>query len=683
MSPAIWTRRSTTSETPSSRRTIFTIQAISVFDNDGDGNGDTLAIDTLANQSADVTIRFSAGFANMPTAPDGANEYVADTPHVLQTKAAVVFNAKGNPTVFNTAQVEILGFANGAADIDGGTGNPDRITLDFGTIGDSNGLTQFAAPFTPGSIQQNGARFGVFSRVDIDKDGLVTAVFDNGETRPIYKLPITTFTNVNELNSRTGNVWNATSASGDPTLREAVTARRVRSLRLPWNSPPSTSARVHQHDRHSTGLLGRRQDYHHLRRNVGGAGADPLADGALAPCRILLNPWTLVAIRSRAKPFRNAKRLLEAFQLSIQGLTYRQTSGGEIIMTETYDLILRGGVCATPSGIVETDVAVKNGAIAAIGDIGNARTAEVVDVSGLHVLPGVIDSQVHFREPGLEYKEDFATGTAAAALGGVTGVFEMPNTNPLTLNPEAIADKCRRAKDRAWVNMAFFIGAAAENAEKLGEWENLPGCSGVKIFMGSSTGSLLVPDDDTLRVVLANSNRRCSVHCEDESRLRERFSLVADGADVSMHPEWRDVETAARATTRLLRLARPLRRRVHVLHVTTAEEMEILKDYRDIATVECTPQHLTLAAPECYETLGAFAQMNPPIREARHREALWKAVDQGLVDVLGSDHAPHTKEEKANPYPKSPSGMPGVQTLVPIMLNHVAEGRLTLSDLSI
>ena len=347
-------------------------------------------------------------------------------------------------------------------------------------------------------------------------------------------------------------------------------------------------------------------------------------------------------------------------------------------MTETYDLILRGGVCATPSGIVETDVAVKNGAIAAIGDIGNARAAEVVDVSGLHVLPGVIDSQVHFREPGLEYKEDFATGTAAAALGGVTGVFEMPNTNPLTLNPEAIADKCRRAKDRAWVNMAFFIGAAAENAEKLGEWENLPGCSGVKIFMGSSTGSLLVLDDDTLRVVLANSNRRCSVHCEDEPRLRERFSLVADGADVSMHPEWRDVETAARATTRLLRLARPLRRRVHVLHVTTAEEMEILKDYRDIATVECTPQHLTLAAPECYETLGAFAQMNPPIREARHREALWKAVDQGLVDVLGSDHAPHTKEEKANPYPKSPSGMPGVQTLVPIMLNHVAEGRLTL-----
>lgn len=347
-------------------------------------------------------------------------------------------------------------------------------------------------------------------------------------------------------------------------------------------------------------------------------------------------------------------------------------------MTETYDLILRGGVCATPSGIVETDVAVKNGAIAAIGDIGNARAAEVVDVSGLHVLPGVIDSQVHFREPGLEYKEDFATGTAAAALGGVTGVFEMPNTNPLTLNPEAIADKCRRAKDRAWVNMAFFIGAAAENAEKLGEWENLPGCSGVKIFMGSSTGSLLVPDDDTLRVVLANSNRRCSVHCEDEPRLRERFSLVADGADVSMHPEWRDVETAARATTRLLRLARPLRRRVHVLHVTTAEEMEILKDYRDIATVECTPQHLTLAAPECYETLGAFAQMNPPIREARHREALWKAVDQGLVDVLGSDHAPHTKEEKVNPYPKSPSGMPGVQTLVPIMLNHVAEGRLTL-----
>lgn len=347
-------------------------------------------------------------------------------------------------------------------------------------------------------------------------------------------------------------------------------------------------------------------------------------------------------------------------------------------MSNTFDLILHGGTCATPSGIVATDIAVTGGQIAAMGDLSGAEAKDKIDVSGLHVLPGVIDSQVHFREPGLEHKEDFATGTAAAAMGGVTGVFEMPNTQPLTLDPQAIADKCRRAKGRAWVNMAFFIGAAAENAEQLGEWENLPGCSGVKIFMGSSTGSLLVPDDETLRLVLANSNRRCSVHCEDEPRLKERFALVADGADVSMHPEWRDVETAVKATRRLLALARPLKRRVHVLHVTTAEEMELLKEYRDVATVECTPQHLTLAAPDCYEQIGSLAQMNPPIRDARHREALWKAVDAGLVDVLGSDHAPHTLDEKANPYPKSPSGMPGVQTLVPVMLNHVAEGRLTL-----
>jgi dihydroorotase len=344
---------------------------------------------------------------------------------------------------------------------------------------------------------------------------------------------------------------------------------------------------------------------------------------------------------------------------------------------ETFDLILKGGMVATPNGIARGDVAVRDGRIAAIGVIAG-DAAEVIDAAGLHVLPGVIDSQVHFREPGLEHKEDLATGTAGAALGGVTAIFEMPNTTPNTLDAADLADKLARAKGRAWCDHAFFIGAAEENADKLGELELLPGCAGVKVFMGSSTGSLLVSDDDTLREVLRHGRRRVAIHSEDEDRLRERLSLVKDGADVAMHPEWRDAETAIRATNRLMRLAREIGRRVHVLHVTTEEEIGILAGNKDLATVEITPQHLTLVAPDCYQRLGTLAQMNPPVREARHCDGLWRGVAQGVADCIGSDHAPHTLEEKARPYPKSPSGMTGVQTLVPIMLNHVNEGRLTL-----
>ena len=347
-------------------------------------------------------------------------------------------------------------------------------------------------------------------------------------------------------------------------------------------------------------------------------------------------------------------------------------------MDDAFDLRITGGTCVTPAGIAVTDVGVRAGRIAALGDLARAPARETFDATGLHVLPGVIDSQVHFREPGLEHKEDLATGTAGAALGGVTAVFEMPNTKPPTTTAALLAEKCRRAKGRVWVDIAFFVGATAENAGELADLERLPGCAGVKMFMGSSTGSLLVADDADVAVVLANGARRVAVHCEDEARLKERFTIVQGGADPARHPEWRDVETAVAATRRLLRLAMGTRRRVHVLHVTTAEELPLLAEYRDLATVEVTPQHLTLAAPDCYDLLESFAQMNPPIRDKRHREALWRAVADGLVDCIGSDHAPHTRAEKKEPYPKSPSGMPGTQTLVPVLLDHVAKGRLSL-----
>lgn len=350
-------------------------------------------------------------------------------------------------------------------------------------------------------------------------------------------------------------------------------------------------------------------------------------------------------------------------------------------MSELFDLVIHGGHVFTPGGLVAADVGVRAGKTMAIGDLTGAAAAARLDAAHLTVLPGVIDEQVHFREPGPVHKEDLETGTRGAALGGVTAVFEMPNTDPPTTSEAAIADKLARAKGRAWTDHAFYVGASPENAAELGRLERLPGVCGVKMFMGSSTGSLLVADDENVGRVLASGSRRVTVHSEDDMRLQERAGLVKDGADVSLHPEWRDVETAVRSTERLLRLARQHHRRVHVLHVTTAEEMELLAQHRDIATVEVLPQHLTLAAPECYRKLGTFAQMNPPIREARHRDALWAAIDAGVVDCVGSDHAPHTREEKARPYPRSPSGLTGVQTLLPLLLDHMAQGRLTLARL--
>jgi dihydroorotase len=345
----------------------------------------------------------------------------------------------------------------------------------------------------------------------------------------------------------------------------------------------------------------------------------------------------------------------------------------------TFDLIVRGGTLANHAGEGLADIGVRAGRIAAIGDLKTASAGEVFDATGLHVLPGVIDTQVHFREPGMEHKEDLETGTRAAALGGVTALFEMPNTNPPTSTPEAIADKLSRANARAHVDHAFYAGATPDNADHLHELERLPGVCGIKTFMGSSTGSLLVSDDNGLNRVLASVRRRATFHAEDEPRLIERKPLAREG-DWTSHPEVRDDQAALIAVKRLVAAARRHGKRVHVLHVSSAIEMEFLATAKDVATVETLPQFLTFEGPEIYERLKGFAQMNPPIRYPADRAALWSlGIAQGVVDVIGTDHAPHTREEKAQPYPKSPSGMPGVQTLVPVMLTHVAEGRLSLA----
>ena len=349
-------------------------------------------------------------------------------------------------------------------------------------------------------------------------------------------------------------------------------------------------------------------------------------------------------------------------------------------MASVYDLILRGGTCVLPSGRAAADIGVSAGRIAAIGDLAAASARETIDCAALHVLPGAIDPQVHFREPGFEHKEDLETGTRAAALGGITSIFEMPNTQPPTTPADALADKFARARGRAWCDHAFFVGATPDNAETLGELERLPGCAGVKVFMGRSTGNLLVDREEDLQRVLAHGTRRVAVHAEDEQRLEQRYHELEleERRDLLLHPEWRDVETALRATTRLLRVARETQRPVHVLHITTEEETQLLAAHRDIATFECTPQHLLLASPDCYVELGALVKMNPPIREARHRDALWRAVANGSLDAIASDHAPHTREEKAKPFPDCPSGMTGVQTLLPLMLDAVHRGQLSL-----
>ena len=346
-------------------------------------------------------------------------------------------------------------------------------------------------------------------------------------------------------------------------------------------------------------------------------------------------------------------------------------------MSETYDLVIKGATVVNQDGTGVRDIAARGGRIVEIGSLGNAKSAEILDAKGLHVLPGVIDSQVHFREPGLEHKEDLETGSRAAVAGGVTSVFEMPNTKPLTTTAETLADKVRRARHRMFCDFAFYAGGTRENIADIPALEKLESSAGIKVFMGSSTGDLLVDDETSLDKIIAKISRRAAFHAEDEARLKARMNIRRKG-DPSSHPDWRDEEAALIATKRLVGLAEKHGKRVHVLHISTAAEMAFLATHKDYASVEVTPHHLTLAAPDCYERLGTYVQMNPPVRDARHRAAIWDALQKGVVDVLGSDHAPHTREEKDHAYPDSHSGMTGVQTLVPIMLDHVNAGKLSL-----
>ena len=348
-------------------------------------------------------------------------------------------------------------------------------------------------------------------------------------------------------------------------------------------------------------------------------------------------------------------------------------------MSENYNIIIKNGTCYIDGKLTKVDLALSGNKIQKIGKI-ELNSSKVFDATDKVVIPGIIDTQTHFREPGSTDVEDLESGSRAAVLGGVTSLFEMPNTNPPTSNLIEFDKKLQLAKDRMHSNYAFYFGATPENIDQLSKLRDLKGCCGVKLFAGSSTGKLLVDKEVDIEKVIANSDRIVSIHSEDEEILKMRVKFKKKG-DVHSHPEWRNVECAMSSTRRVVKIAERYNKRIHVLHVTTKEEVDFLAMHKKNVTFEITPQHLTLYAPDCYDKLGTYAQMNPPIRSKEHYDRLWAAIKNNVVDVLGSDHAPHSKENKEKEYPNTPSGMPGVQTIFPVMLDHVNNGKLSLDQL--
>jgi len=343
------------------------------------------------------------------------------------------------------------------------------------------------------------------------------------------------------------------------------------------------------------------------------------------------------------------------------------------------DLIIKNGSCYIDKDLKNHDIAIKDSKIVEIGKI-DKEAKEIFDAKGLTVLPGCIDTQTHFREPGSTDTEDLYSGSRAAIAGGITSVFEMPNTNPPTSNKLEFQKKLDLAKNKMYCNYAFYFGATPDNSTELENLKDLEGCCGIKLFAGSSTGNLLVQHEEDIEKVFKSSSKVVSVHSEDEEILNKNKKLIKDG-DVHSHPIWRSEECAISSTRRIVRIAERYKKKAHILHVTTKQEIDFLSQHKGDITFEITPQHLTMYAPNCYDELGTYAQMNPPLRDKSHYDRLWYGVKNNINDTIGSDHAPHLKKNKDKKYPNSPSGMPGVQTLMPVMLNHVNSGKLSLEQL--
>lgn len=341
-------------------------------------------------------------------------------------------------------------------------------------------------------------------------------------------------------------------------------------------------------------------------------------------------------------------------------------------------LIVNARIAQADGNTIDADLLVKDGRIERIAASIPAEADETIDAGGNLVLPGVIDPQVHFREPGNEHKEDLGSGSRAAVRGGVTSFLEMPNTSPPTTDQAALDTKLKLAASKSVANYGFFIGATPDNLAALNTVS--PVC-GIKIFMGSSTGSLLVNQKKDLDRIFRSGDRLIAVHAEDEARIHQRMQQFADRTDYAVHSEIRDNQCAVLATELALELSNKYQRRLHILHLSTAEEVEILRKHKPAwVTAEVIPNHLLLNVGD-YATLGSLVQMNPPIRSVHDNETLWAGLHDGTIDIIATDHAPHTLEEKQKPYPKSPSGMPGVETSLPLMLTEMKAGRCTLAEI--
>ena len=341
-------------------------------------------------------------------------------------------------------------------------------------------------------------------------------------------------------------------------------------------------------------------------------------------------------------------------------------------------ILIKNGSLVSSSKIEKKDLLIEKGKIALIGNIDDLNYDLVIDAKNKHVLPGVIDPQVHFRDPGLTHKEDLETGSFAAAAGGVTTFFEMPNTKPATTTLEKLKLKYEDAAQKSIVNFSFFLGATTDN---INEIKKLDDSCGLKIFMGSSTGDLLVDNDKALEEIFSNCNKIIAVHAEDEKTLIESEKYIV-GSDFTNHTKARPVLAAVKATQKAIKYALKYKKRLHVLHLSTAEEVEIIRKYKSTGLISCetTPQHLLMQAPDIYKNIGSYAQMNPPIRSRRHREELWKGLLDGTISCIATDHAPHTIQEKELPFGQAPSGMPGVETSLTLMLNEVHKNKISLQQ---
>ncbi|MBP72138.1 MAG: dihydroorotase [Euryarchaeota archaeon] len=346
-------------------------------------------------------------------------------------------------------------------------------------------------------------------------------------------------------------------------------------------------------------------------------------------------------------------------------------------------LLIQNATLVLPNRLVDGDLRVSNGSISIIaagGGLDPLIDENVIDATGLHLLPGAIDPHVHFREPGHADKEDLESGSRAAAAGGVTSFLDMPNNSPNTINRHTLERKIALASTKSVTHHGFFIGATKDNISDLQSVEGMDGVCGIKVFMGSSTGDLLVHEQEHLENIFANTGGIIATHAEDESRLQQRNAAFSNRTDISSHAECRDVECAFLATKRASALAKDHQHRLHIVHLTSGKEADWLhKNKGDLITTEVCTQHLTFDQDDV-ERLGERLLMNPPIRYSEDREALWSRLKDGTIDCVVTDHAPHTLEAKSVGFPDAPAGMPGVESSLPLMLTHAMDGKCSVSD---